>query len=62
MKKRDLEAELKKLGYWLIAGAKHDKWTNGIGTVTVPRHREINKFTAKGILEEAKKFQKKEGG
>jgi hypothetical protein len=50
MKKRDLERELQRLGFWRADGSKHDKWTNGIHTDTVPRHIEINEFTAKQIL------------
>jgi len=54
MKKRDLESQLKKLGFWQVPGGKHDKWTNGTHSIAVPRHKEINEFTAKGILKEAR--------
>ncbi|HRK06688.1 MAG TPA: type II toxin-antitoxin system HicA family toxin [Pseudobdellovibrionaceae bacterium] len=58
MKKRDLESELKKLGWWLVpGGGKHDKWTNGVFSLAVPRHKEINEFTARGILKEAKRLK-----
>ena len=51
MKKRDLEKKLKALGWWLDRnGSSHDIWTNGHIATTVPRHREINELTAKGIL------------
>jgi hypothetical protein len=51
MRKRDLERELVKAGWWLKThSAKHDKWTNGVDTVMVPRHSEVNENTAKGIL------------
>jgi mRNA interferase HicA len=53
-----LERELKSLGFWQVDGGKHDKWTNGVESIPVPRHREINEFTAKGILKSAKQFQK----
>ena len=55
MKKRDVEKRLKDYG-WKLArnGASHDVWTNGQIAVTVPRHREINELTAKGILRKAK--------
>lgn len=56
MKKRDLEKALAALGYWRAGGTKHDKWINDQGwTVMVPRHRELNEFTAIGILRQAQK-------
>lgn len=55
MKKRDVEAELKKYGWWKYdEGANHEKWTNGELKTTLPRHREINEHTAKGIIRLAK--------
>jgi predicted RNA binding protein YcfA (HicA-like mRNA interferase family) len=54
VKKRDLEKQLKALGWWQIEGTKHDKWTNGEVVTMVPRHTEINEYTAKGILKTAK--------
>lgn len=55
MKKRDIEKLLRKLGWELARhGANHDIWTNGVETVEVPRHREINEYTAKGILKVVK--------
>ena len=50
MKKKDLEKALRKFGWWRISGSKHDKWTNGEISIAVPRHTEINEFTARGIL------------
>jgi mRNA interferase HicA len=58
MKKKDLEKELRNLGFWQTEGGKHDKWTNGVEAIPVPRHKEINEFTAKGIIKSAKKYQK----
>lgn len=55
MKKRDLEKKLRELGFWPDGGTKHDKWTNGDFVTMVPRHREINELTAKGILKDAEK-------
>ena len=56
MKKRDLEKKLKKAGWVVSSGTKHDKATNqskpGV-RLTIPRHTEINEQTAKGILEDA---------
>lgn len=59
MKKRDLERALRDLGWWLIPGTKHDKWTNGEQVEMVPRHTEINEYTAKGIIKTAKRFPAK---
>lgn len=58
MKKRDLEKILKNLGFWLVQGSKHDKWTDGIDSIAVPRHQEINEFTAKGIIKQAEAIVK----
>jgi predicted RNA binding protein YcfA (HicA-like mRNA interferase family) len=55
MKKRDVEAELKKLGWWLKReGSNHEIWTNGHLTEPLPRHTEINELLAKKILRLAK--------
>ena len=35
-------------------GRRHDIWTNGEDTIAVPRHNDINEYTAKTILKEAK--------
>ena len=51
MKKRDVCSVLNMYGWWKYGeGAKHEKWTNGEQKTTVPRHREINEYTAKGII------------
>lgn len=55
MKKRDIEKKLSEFGWWLDRhGGNHDVWTNGIESEAVPRHGEINEFTAKKILKKAK--------
>ena len=55
MKKKDVCSALRNLGWWKYDdGVNHEKWTNGEQKTTVPRHREINKHTAKGILNLAK--------
>lgn len=55
MKRRDLEKCLIELGWWFLRhGGSHDVWTNGEDTQAVPRHSEINEFTAKKILKQAK--------
>ncbi len=54
MKRRDLEKKLRTLG-WILArhGSRHDVWSNGERDLVVPRHNEINEYTAKAILKEA---------
>jgi mRNA interferase HicA len=54
MKKVDLEKQLSKFG-WKFSrhGSSHDIWTNGEKNESVPRHREINEYTAKKILKTA---------
>lgn len=55
MKRRDLEQALKKLGwYYLREGGSHEIWTNGEINRPIPRHKEINEMTARGILKVAK--------
>lgn len=58
MKRRDLEKELKKLGYTKIRdGGNHEIWCDidGTKTIAVPRHNEINEITARSILKSAKR-------
>ena len=53
MKRRDLIAELERLGCNLLRnGAKHDIYHNSKNgkSEPVPRHREINELLAKKIL------------
>jgi predicted RNA binding protein YcfA (HicA-like mRNA interferase family) len=54
MKRRDLEKKLRALGWLLVRhGSRHDVWSNGERDLVVPRHNEINEYTAKAILKEA---------
>lgn len=56
MKKKDLEQRLLELGWrFLRQGGNHEIWTNGDHQVPVPRHKEVNEFTARGILKKAEK-------
>lgn len=42
---------MKEFGWWKYGeGSNHEKWTNGEQKLPIPRHAEINEFTAKGIL------------
>jgi mRNA interferase HicA len=55
MKLRDLKKALALLGwYFLREGGSHEIWTNGIETEAVPRHKEVNEYTARAILKRAK--------
>jgi len=55
MKRRDLEQALRDLGWSLTRhGSRHDIWGKGEHELAVPRHNEINEYTAKAILREAK--------
>ncbi|PWB79978.1 MAG: toxin-antitoxin system, toxin component, HicA family protein [Candidatus Methylomirabilota bacterium] len=54
MKRRDLEKRLRALGWNLVRhGARHDVWSDGEQEIAIPRHNEINEYTAKAILKEA---------
>ena len=55
MKRRELEKELRSLGFWLEReGGRHTIWTNGVDEIAVPRHSEVNEYTARAILKQAK--------
>jgi mRNA interferase HicA len=56
MKKVDLEKKLRSMGWQQAGGGKHDKWTNGRHSIAVPRHREINEHTARGIIRQAERY------
>ncbi len=55
MKRPELERRLRELG-WKLArhGGRHDVWARGDHEIVVPRHREINEYTAKAILKAAR--------
>lgn len=55
MKRRELEGRLRALG-WSLArrGRRHDIWACSEREVAVPRHAEINDYTASAILRTAK--------
>jgi mRNA interferase HicA len=55
VKRRDLEKIIQRLGWKFERhGRKHDIWSNGENEIAIPRHKEINEYTAKEILKEAK--------
>ena len=63
MEKRDLLRQLAAiahaggLGFRLLReGRNHEIWALGSERLVIPRHREINEYTASGILAEAGKM------
>lgn len=56
MKVKDLKKLLHRAGWIIYCGGKHDLATHpdkpGI-KIPIPRHTEINNYTAKAILEQA---------
>ncbi len=56
MKRKDLDKALKKAGWIIIHRGNHDLAKNPLKpgiSIPIPRHNEINEYTAKGILERA---------
>jgi predicted RNA binding protein YcfA (HicA-like mRNA interferase family) len=54
MKRRDIEKRPHEMGWRMIRhGARHDVWARGDNEIVVPRHGEINEYTARAILREA---------
>jgi predicted RNA binding protein YcfA (HicA-like mRNA interferase family) len=54
MKRRDPEKKLRTLGWLLVRhGSRDDVWSTGEREIAVPRHNEINEYTARAILKEA---------
>jgi mRNA interferase HicA len=55
MKRKKLEDELKRLGWWFLRhGGNHDIWTDGSRQEPIPRHNEINEKLACSIIKKAK--------
>ena len=62
VKRQELEKLLRKYNWQFERhGGRHDIWTNGEIHEAIPRHSEINKFTAEKILKKAKQKQGKKG-
>jgi len=54
MKRKEVEKRLRRAGWQLVRhGRRHDIWSDGKREVAVPRHNEINEYTAKYIVKEA---------
>jgi predicted RNA binding protein YcfA (HicA-like mRNA interferase family) len=62
MKKKDVERELHKYGWFLKReGKAHEVWSNGQGkTEMLPRHREIDQSLANKIIKTAQNNPGKE--
>jgi mRNA interferase HicA len=55
VKKRNLEKRLSQYGWrFLRQGGSHEGWTNGEHIIWIPRHKEVNEFTARGLLRKAR--------
>jgi mRNA interferase HicA len=55
VKRKDLEKMLKELGWsFLREGGSHAIWAKGDDRIPIPRHKEVNENTARGIIREAK--------
>lgn len=56
MKRREIDKKLKAAGWIITLGKRHDMAKHpkkpGI-KIPLPRHKEINEYTAQGILEQA---------
>lgn len=56
MKRKELVGRLRVIGWVLLReGGLHSVFTDGVRTISVPRHKEINENTAKAILKAARK-------
>lgn len=53
MQRRDLVRMLETAGFVPVGGTNHEHFEKDGLTVIIPRHREINELTAKGILKRA---------
>jgi mRNA interferase HicA len=56
MKRKLLENELKRAGWWFLRhGGSHDIWTDGGRQEPIPRHNEINEKLARSIIKKVNK-------
>jgi len=55
MKRKELEKKILELGWnFHRSGRRHDIWIKDEYELVIPRHNEINEYTAKAILKLAK--------
>ena len=64
MKKRDLIKRLRSIAVaaetdieFIREGANHEVWAIGGIRLVIPRHREINEHTARGIIKQAEEVR-----
>jgi hypothetical protein len=52
LKRRIAEAAADRAVIWMMVrqGKRHEVWACGSARVTIPRHREVNEYTAQGIF------------
>jgi predicted RNA binding protein YcfA (HicA-like mRNA interferase family) len=65
MKRQELLKILSRMGAVFVRhGSKHDVYLQPVTNIetTVPRHEEIKKFTAKGIINTLSNFEEKKHG
>lgn len=55
IKRKLLESQLKDLGCTFVShSGEHDKWKSKKGNLLwIPRHKDINEYTAKSIIKQA---------
>jgi len=55
MKRRDLVKRLEQDGWKISHGANHDmaEHPTKSGKIPIPRHSELNEYTARGIMKDA---------
>jgi mRNA interferase HicA len=54
MKRREHEQRLREMRWFPVRhGGRHDIWSDGERELAVPRHTEINEYTARALLKEA---------
>jgi hypothetical protein len=58
VKRRDLESILHKLNYRIVSQNGHVKWSNGVKSVFVPHHKELNGLTVHKILKLVPEYRK----
>lgn len=55
VKRRALEKELRRLGFEILReGGAHTVFFKDEVRISIPRHKEINEYTAKAILKKAR--------
>ena len=52
MKIVELIRNLNDAGYHLVRDSKHKIFSNGINSIAVPRHKEVNRMVAQKIMKQ----------